>query len=74
MCFYLKCQLAKRLHLLAVRQVNSAFLLKLLSVLFRYFLAILFETIAYNHGAAANVVVVLMASAAISALFLGGSF
>lgn len=28
-----------------------------------------FETIAYNHGAAANVVVVLMASAAISALF-----
>ena len=41
---------------------------------FRYFLAILFETIAYNHGAAANVVVVLMASAAISALFLGGLF
>ena len=30
-----------------------------------------FETIAYNHGAAANVVVVLMASAAISALFFG---
>ncbi len=38
---------------------------------FRNFLAILFETIPYNHGAAANVVVVLMASAAISALFFG---
>ena len=49
-------------------------LLKLLYALFRDFLFILFETIAYNHGAAANVVVVLMASAAISALFLVGSF
>ena len=69
--FYLKCLLAKRLLLLAARQVNLAFLLKLPYVLFRNFLAILFETIAYNHGAAANVVVVLMASAAISALFFG---
>ena len=50
--FYLKCLLAKRLLLLAARQVNLAFLLKLPYVLFRNFLAILFETIAYNHGAA----------------------
>lgn len=39
--------------------------------LFRDFSLFFFETIAYNHGAAANVVVVLMASAAISALFFG---
>ena len=74
MCFYLKYLLAKRLLLLAARQVNSAFLLKLPYVLLGIFSLFFFETIAYNHGAAANVVVVLMASAAISALFLVGLF